>query len=132
MNSSLELHDSKVSSVQSTGGIVTITFEAAYLHRSDGAPGRDEGTGWVQSGYLEFAAASLTGAPDIGEGWIVEGSLRVDGAGELGLIPVPFNTSGTVAACFTFKNGCVLRVQAEGGWLTMTGEAAFVEVFPGA
>jgi microsomal dipeptidase-like Zn-dependent dipeptidase len=72
MNCSLELHDSRVSSVQSTGGVVTINFEAAYLHRSDGVPGSDEGTGWVQPGYLEFASASLNGAPDIGEGWIVD------------------------------------------------------------
>ena len=73
----------------------------------------------------------LTGAPDIGEGWIVDGSLRVDGAVELGLIPVPFNAFGTVEARFTFNNGCIVRVLAEGAQLTMTGEAAFVEAFPG-
>jgi len=132
MNCSLELHDSRVSSVQSTGDVVTINFDAAYLHRSDGVPGSDEGTGWVQPGYLEFASASLTGAPDIGEGWIVDGSLRVDGAGELRLIPVPFNASSAVEARFKFNNGCIVRVLAGGARLTMTGEAAFVEAFPGA
>jgi hypothetical protein len=91
MNCSLELHDSRVSSVQSADGVVTINFKAAYLHRSDGAPGSDEGMGWVQSGYLEFASAKLTGGPDIGEGWIVDGSLKVDGVGDLCLLPVPFD-----------------------------------------
>ena len=132
MNCSLELHDSRVSSVQSTDGVVIINFEAAYLHLSDGVPGSDKGTGWVQSGSLKFASANLTGAPDIGEGWIVDGSLRVGSAGELRLIPVPLNVSGSVAARFTFNNGCIVRVQAEGARLTMTGEPAFVEAFPGA
>ena len=38
MNCGLEFHGSRVSSVQSADDLVTILFEGAYLHRSDGAP----------------------------------------------------------------------------------------------
>ena len=131
MNSGLEFHYSRVSSVKSKHEVVTVMFESAYLHRSEGVPGRDKGTGWVQPGSLEFTSASLTGTVDIGEGWIVDGSLRVDGADEVGLIPVPFNVAGTVAATFTFHNGCVLQVSGKSARLTLTGEARFVEAFPG-
>ena len=131
MNSGLEFHDSRVSSIQSANDVVTVIFEGAYLHRSEGAPGSDKGTGWTQAGSLEFASASLTGTGDIGEGWIVDGSVSVDGAEEVRLIPVPFNVAGTVAATFTFNNGCVLQVSGESARLTLTGEARFVEHFPG-
>lgn len=131
MNSGLEFHDSRVSSVQLANHVVTVIFEGAYLHRSEGTPGRDKGTGWAQAGLLEFASASLTGTGDIGEGRIVDGSLSVDGADEVGLIPVPFNVAGRVAATFTFDNGRVLQVRSESVRLTLTGEARFVEDFPG-
>lgn len=90
-----------------------------------------KGTGWVQAGSLEFASASLTGTRDIGEGWIVDGTLTVDCAAEVRLIPVPFNVSGMVTASFTFNNGCALQVRAKSARLALTGEARFVEDFPG-
>jgi hypothetical protein len=131
MNCSLEFHDSRVASVQSSGDQVTIIFDAAYLHRSDGEPGSDKGTGWVQAGSLEFSSASLSDSPDIGEGWIVDGSLRVDGGDELHLIPVPFNVVGNVAATLSFNNGYVLQLQGTSSRLTLIGDARFVEDFPG-
>jgi len=131
MNCGLEFHDSRVASINSSGDMVTISFEAAYLHRSAGEPGSDEGTGWLQAGSLEFSSASLLDTPDIGEGRILDGSLRVDGADELHLIPVPFNVIGGIAANFTFNNGYVLRLHAKSSRLTLTSEARFVEDFPG-
>ncbi len=110
---------------------MAITFEGAYLHRSEGLPGSDDGTGWLQAGSLDFASASLLAKPEIGEGWIVDGFVEVDGAGELSLIPVPFDVSGSVAARFVFNNGCVVQLQAEGARLTLKGEPRFVEIFPG-
>ena len=108
---------------------MTITFKAAYLHRSDGEPGIDKGTGWIQAGSLVFGSAILPSTPDIGEGWIVDGSLRIDAADELHLMPVPFNVVGTIAAAFTFNNGYVLRLQGKSSKLTLTGEAEFVDDF---
>ena len=49
MNSGLEFHDSIVSSVQSSYDVVRVVFERAYLHRSEGVPGSDKGTGWGSS-----------------------------------------------------------------------------------
>lgn len=130
MNCGLEFHDSRVASVHSSDGVVTITFEAAYLHRSNGEPGIDKGTGWLQAGSLAFGSAGLPGIPDIGEGRIVDGSLRVDAADELHLIPVPFDVVGSIAATFTFNNGYVLHLQGKSSRLTLSGDASFVEDFP--
>ena len=85
----------------------------------------------VQPGSLEFTSASLIGTTDIVEGWIVEGSLSVNGADEVGLIPVPFDVAGKVAATFTFNNGGVPQVRGESPRLNLTGEARYVEDFPG-
>ncbi|MBB3196874.1 hypothetical protein [Roseateles terrae] len=131
MNCGLEFHDSRVASVYSLGDVVTISFEAAYLHLSDGVPGSDRGTGWTQAGSLEFGSASLPGTPDIGDGWIVAGALRVDGGDELRLVPVPFNIVGSIQATFTFSNGYVLDMRGKSSRLTLTGDASFVEDFPG-
>ena len=131
MNCGLEFHDSRVASVRSWDQVVTISFEAAYLHRSDGRPGSDKGTCWLQAGALVFDESSAPGTPDIGEGWIVDGSLRVDGADELHLIPVPFNVVGSIAAAFAFNNGYVLHLQGKSSRLTLTGDARFVEEFLG-
>ena len=117
--------------MHSSDDVVTISFEAAYLHRSDGEPGVDKGTGWLQAGSLVFGSASLSATPDIGEGWIVNGALRVGAADELHLIPVPFDVVGNVAATFTFNNGYVLQLQGKSSRLTLTGDASFVEDFPG-
>jgi hypothetical protein len=57
MNCSLEFHDSRVASVQSAGDVAAINFEGAYLQRSNGAPGSDEGTECIQAVSLEFASA---------------------------------------------------------------------------
>jgi hypothetical protein len=96
-----------------------------------GSPGSDEVTEWTQAASLEFSAASLTCSVDIGEGWMVHGSVKVDGSDELSLIPVPFSVSGNVEATFTFNNGCMLQLKAQSARLALTGEASFVEAFPG-
>lgn len=130
MNCGLEFHDSRVASIHASDDAVTITFEAAYLHRSAGEPGIDKGTGWIQAGSLAFGSAILSATPEIGEGWIVDGSLRVDAADELHLIPVPFDVVGNIAATFTFNNGYVLHLNAKSAGLILIGDASFVEDFP--
>lgn len=131
MNFDLEFHDSRVSSVNWSNGVVTIIFDSASLFRPDGVPGSKAGTAWIQAGSLKFEGARLTGTPDIGEGWMVGGAIKVGEADELHVIPVPFNVSGNIAATFTFNNSCVLRVDACAADLNLMGEARFLQAFPG-
>src|SRR5215212_312920 len=89
MNSALEFHDSRVSSITSDGTHVSMRFGAAYLHESEGVPGVDEGTGWVQEGQLVFSNAVWRGSFEIEDGWLIEGELTAASEEPRSMIPVP-------------------------------------------
>jgi len=129
MNCCLEFHDSRAGSVTSADGTVSLIFTSAYFHKSEGAPGVDAGTGWTQAATLEFSFASVAGPHDVGDGWIIDGSMEVDKGQALSCIPVPFDVSGVVKATFGFSNGVVLSIEATRVRLALSGNPSFVETF---
>ncbi len=130
MNCCLEFHDSHAGSVTTTDGTVSVVFTSAYLHKSEGVPGVDADTGWTQAATLEFNSASVAGAHDIGDGWIMAGSLEVNGEHGLSGIPIPFDVSGMVKGTFGFSNGTVIVIEAARAHLALWGNPTFVETFP--
>ena len=74
MNQVIELHDSNLVSIQSTGDSVVLTFAPAYIHRSAGRPGIDPGTGWSQTATLTIKGAlafpSVTLPAEVSDGWL--------------------------------------------------------------
>ena len=61
MNSIIEIHDSTVAEISERDGTVIVHFLAAYLHKSEGRPAFDSGTGWAQEARLIFSEASVSG-----------------------------------------------------------------------
>src|SRR5213083_245493 len=98
MNSALEFHDSRVSSITSDGTHLSMRFKAAYLHKSEGVPGVDEGTGWVQEGQLVFSNAKWQGSFEIGDGWLINGQLTAGSEKPRSMVPVPFAATDGVSA----------------------------------
>ncbi|MEN8763749.1 MAG: hypothetical protein ABF290_15095 [Thiogranum sp.] len=78
MSWALEFHDSRLAGLHQLGRNITIQFEPAYLHRSDGEPGISPGSGWHQNAELVFRSASIDGPPD-SEGSVSEGTLNFQG-----------------------------------------------------
>lgn len=130
MNYALELHDSRVESLRTNRADLTVQFSAAYLHKSEGVPGADAGSGWVQEAELIFVGANYGPSIDIGDGWIVEGSVCVGGE-LMSVLPVPFTAADSVAAHLCFANGSTLKVHATSVCLSLTGKPRYVEDFPG-
>jgi len=130
MNWALELHDSRVGSIHTDRGELTLKFTAAYLHKSKGIPGVDSGSGWLQEGELIFVGAGYDASIDIGDGWIIEGNL-VAGEESMSTLRMPFRASGHISAQFGFANGCTLTVVATNVYLSLVGEPRYVEEFPG-
>jgi hypothetical protein len=130
MNCALELHDSRVDSISIDQRELTLKFSAAYLHVSEGVPGVDAGSGWVQEGELTFTATGYDTSADIGDGWMIEGSISVGGE-TMSVLPVPFKATGFISAQFGFANGCTLKVAATSVCLSLFGEPRYVEEFPG-
>jgi hypothetical protein len=86
--------------------LVIVFLSPAYVHRSDGRPGWDEGQGGYQSATLTFDEAAPFALPTKLPAVISDGFLRVSETTYEGLIPV----SGVFEPDVEF---CILLTTAE-------------------
>ncbi len=107
----MELHDSRVKSVQVAGGEACVRL-SAYVRVSNGAAS----TGWAQEIDLLIGGAELIEALPGGLLWITDGSVTIDGAADEELA-LPLDSRGAV------------RVEFEGaeGRLVITGRSIKTE-----
>jgi hypothetical protein len=61
-NRSIEIHDSVLAAVLFSQGEAQLHFSSVYIHQSEGVPGRDAGSGWVQKAILRIHDARVDGA----------------------------------------------------------------------
>ena len=129
MNVALEFHDSEVSTVQPNGEDLSISFSAAYVHRSEGAPGVDAGSGYVQALEMLLHRATWSGELRACLGRLSGGYL-CSGGQRLPLVPLPYESAGgPIRVEFVFQNGESLTATAERIVVRFTGEPRFVESF---
>ena len=126
MNEALEFHDSLVGSVEYENASLLVAFSSAYIHRSTGHPGIDNGAGYVQTAQLLFGEARATGKLSSCKGRLSDGSVHIQGSA-LSLIPVPYSASGSIKAELVFENGEVLAIVAKSLQCSSFGEPRFVE-----
>lgn len=128
MSNGLELHDSRIQSIEVADGIATIRFSHAYIHKSKGMPGRDPGTGWSQEALLVMLEAG-TSAPlpplpnTISEGYIEVGGIRHE------LIPLPFKRKVGASLCLTFVDGSQVEITGMRPVLELLGAPIYLEDF---
>jgi hypothetical protein len=130
MNSALEFHDSEVKAIELAGGVLSIIFSSAYVHRSVGEAGTDPGQGVTQPAELVFSGAECTMLASGCSGKISDGSVLV-GAKTYGLLPLPFSASGDISASFVFASGVTLNFTAQSLACSITGSPTYVESFGG-
>jgi hypothetical protein len=129
MNTLIELHDSKVAEIGERNGTVSVHFIPAYLHKSEGRPGVDCGTGWVQEARLIFADAAASGdfpslPCDVMDGEFVVGAERHDNE-----IPVPLAVTARIELRLVFDSIHTVTVKARRVRLELLGEPKYVEDF---
>ena len=128
-NRAIEFHDSTFDSLERDGKSVILRFAAAYIHESEGEPGRDAGSGWVQAIRLHVIDASLTGEIvelpcDLWDGDISLG-------GELfEMLPIPLDYEGPVEV--NLRQDGQLKIVGTHVRLELVGEPKYVEEFPGS
>ncbi len=127
-NQAVEMHDSEVLGVERLGDTVLLSLDV-YIHRSDGRPGQDAGTGWGQKASLSVAQASIVAEPPGGYLWITDGSIQVGEQCFDDVLPLPFEHTGPVLLRFEGAEGC-LQVAGRGVNLVLLGEAHFIEQVP--
>ena len=130
MNSAIEFHDSEVADIVLDGDEVILSFAEAYVHKSEGKPGTDPGTGWTQAAKLFIGGASLEGVfPDF-PCWIADGSLRIEGIHLNDLIPIPLDCSGRVRLEVVFHRDSWITITGNSAKLVLIGEPTYVEDVP--
>jgi len=128
MNAAFEFHDSEVSKIEANTGALIVTFSAAYVHRSEGTPGVDNGEGYVQAVELQIAGATWKGTLEECVGNLSDGDLFLTDT-PVRLVPLPFEAAGRVRLELQFTNGTALWASGTSVQVRHAGEARFVELF---
>jgi hypothetical protein len=101
-----------------------------YIHQSEGTPGRDAGSGWIQEAILRINNARVEGSfskfpVTLGDGNIQLGSQTFDNE-----IPVPLRHNGSIALrLIGSESGEVVSFTGSGAELELLGEPEYVEDF---
>jgi len=131
LKSALEFHDSDVVELRPSENTLHMIFEPAYVHRSEGRPGVDAGSGFLQPAEIVFSGAKYTEKDGPCTGAISEGLIQVSGKRFDSVLPLPFDVAGKVSAEFTFESGAVLSITATGVSCASTGPAVLVDGYEG-
>ena len=133
MNSALEFHDSVLFEIRREEGAAVFVLRPAYVHKSTGEPGVDEGTGWSLDleVFLWDAALSFEGGEPNLPARISDGRLDVgDRAGD-NAVPLPPASRESASMVLDLETGQRISVYAKGIESRELGEATFIERFPG-
>ena len=130
-NAAIEFHDTEVGVIEQGGTTLTIEFSHAYVHRSEGIPGMDAGTGWVQGAVMVLSGCQFSGEfpklpCSLSDGYVDVGSEAYNS-----VIPVPLIYVGDTRVNLSFEDGSKLQVTANGLRLDTVGDPTYVEEFSG-
>jgi hypothetical protein len=129
-NAYIELHDSDLDGIDQGPNSLSLCLRA-YVHRSNGQPGADPGTGWSQAATVTLSNGRLDTQPIGLPATIYIGDVRI-GGDDYYLIPCPFARDADTSISLVFTNGDRLRITATGFTVAFSGEPEFVEDLPWA
>ena len=131
MNSSIEFHDSRIEAITEVGTQIFL-FLTAYLHRSEGKPGVDAGTGWKQAAALSFYDAEIESADLELPVDISYGGLMLEGVEFPNEIPVPLDHSGAIEMLLSVvlpTEEIDIVIRGSRVTLALLGDAVYIEDF---
>jgi hypothetical protein len=131
MNSALEIHDSNLAGIELAGPDAVLHLDAAYIHRSEGRPGIDPGSGCVQDIDLVIYGAVVESVPSGLPRALTGGALSVGGTAWDNLIPLPLAVSGAVSLSVATSDGEPVLVRGSGVEVVPRDEPKYMEPFPG-
>ena len=129
MNTSIEIHDSTIAQIVEQNGAVIVHFQPAYLHKSEGRPGFDAGTGWVQEARLILSDASIIGDFPNWPCDLMGGEIVVDGERHDNLVPTPLEVAKPTEMHLVCDSIHAVDIMSRGVKLEWIGEPRYVEEF---
>ena len=128
-NRAIEIHDSVLAAVSFSQGEAQLHFSSVYVHQSEGVPGRDAESGWVQKGVLRIHDARVEGAfsefpVDLTDGQTRMGQNVLDNE-----ISVPLRHKGAFELRLQamWQGQEVVSFKGSGAELELLGEPEYVE-----
>jgi hypothetical protein len=129
MNQSIEIHDSTLVELTWHGSDLLLAFDPAYVHRSEGTPAVDSGTGWIETAHLKILYAQLHDVMPCFPLALSHGSVRHGGGTLDNFIPVPFRHFGPIHITLEALNGTQVNISGSGLTVCFVGTGRFVESF---
>jgi hypothetical protein len=125
MNIALELADSHVSFINLWEANVTIFFSHAYIHKSSGRTGRDDGKIFSQEAELVLYDVTVFESLPLLPNTVSEGFLEVGGIRHERL-PLPFHRKVSAILSLEFVDGSVVVIAGLKPQLELFGQPTFV------
>jgi hypothetical protein len=127
----IEIHDSELTSVKVSDGHIILELSPAYIHMSEGRPGIDAGTGWIQNAVIRVRGDAIAGSMNRLPCDLSDGYVKVNGDRSDNLIPIPLVATGYIELHLTSIAGESFRVRGDHITLELLGEPEYMENFPG-
>lgn len=124
----IEWHDSELLAVSVEAGEILLDLRA-IVHRSQGAPGVESGTVWVQPASVVLAQGRHEGMWPPLPCPIADGRVETDGHDYDNLTPCPFRSNGRALLELHLATGDRVRIEAALVTLTFTGAPEYLEDF---
>src|SRR5690349_11553175 len=129
MNRAIELHDTTVAGIATIGAQILL-FLRAYVHQTEGIPGVDAGTGWIQAAIIRIGEATFgeaDGMPQLpAEIWT--GNLTLEDRATLdNMLPLPFQVSGAVTLRLSLDAPANVVIHGRGAEIVTVGEPLYIE-----
>ena len=126
-NQEIELHDTRVERVERADRSIVLWL-SAYMHESDGRPGRDPGTGWSLPARLIIENGELDHPFPSPRLWVTAGQITVGDRLYDNCIPLPFDERGEICLILSGAEG-KLAIRGNRAYLEPTGAAVYLEDF---
>lgn len=130
MSSSLELHDSRIGSIERVDEDVSIYFSLAYIHRARGNPRKSPSSVWSQQAELIFRQGKIlenrpfpTLPNTIADGFLEIGGIKHE------LLPLPFKRKVAGRLFLTFTDGKEVEIVGEKPTIELLGSPIYLEEF---
>jgi hypothetical protein len=128
-NLAVEFHDSVLEGATITADGASVLLLDAYVHRSNGRPGFDAGTGWTQAATIVLQGFSGE-APQFMT--ISVGRLIAGGRAYENVVPVPLEAHCATRIELQGTRGELATLTGESIAMMVTAAAKYVEEFEGA
>ena len=129
-NRAIEIHDSTLDAISVRDGEAMLHFHRIYIHESEGTPGVDAGSGWVQEARLRIGDAVVTKSfSKFPANLLLGGQITLGNAVLTNMIPIPLNCKEFVELRLESWNDEAVLITGSSAELELIGEPTCVEEF---